>query len=166
MLKHKDLLGPILIIFSSLAYADQPLYNCNDLQYGISLNLKENFSGEDLLNKIKKAVQKFNFEPDVVLVCAGFDGLSNEGFSGGLIPQNYYEIGAYLASLSKQMISFLEGGYQEDLAQSTVYYCLGTGGLLPKNLPSRVNNATLEQISQMLEGVYDQVRGNGVRLNI
>ncbi len=43
MLKHKDLLGPILIIFSSLAYADQPLYNCNDLQYGISLNLKENF---------------------------------------------------------------------------------------------------------------------------
>jgi len=133
----------------------------------ISLNeMKKNFSGEDLLNKIKKAVQKFNFEPDVVLVCAGFDGLSNEGFSGGLIPQNYYEIGAYLASLSKQMISFLEGGYQEDLAQSTVYYCLGTGGLLPKNLPSRVNNATLEQISQMLEGVYDQVRGNGVRLNI
>ncbi|MFA6038187.1 MAG: hypothetical protein WC748_08735 [Legionellales bacterium] len=145
--------------------AAKPEYSDN-----ISLNeLKEGYTGLDLLNTIKSAVEKFNFKPDVILVCAGFDALKGEKFNGGVEnPQEYYAIGAYLASLSDNVISFLEGGYNlKLLAQSVFYYVLGTGTLLPddKQLPTLHNSSevvpTMSLVANGIEHVYQKTRNKG-----
>lgn len=85
---------------------------------------------EAFANQIEPALA--GFQPEALLVAAGFDGHRLDDMSGLAYSTELYGwLGAQLASLSRRhcggrLVSVLEGGYHlESLGESVVHYCAG-----------------------------------------
>ncbi len=78
-------------------------------------------SGDDELIKWGKWVQNYvqKFNPDIIAVSAGFDGLEGDKISNLRFSQEgYSEIGRIIGNLEKRTFAVLEGGYHDQ-----VYAC-------------------------------------------
>ncbi len=123
------------------------------------------YTGGNVLNKIQDSVNQFkqaHFTPDVVLVSAGFDAAQEENFGGNLSPHDFGKIGQYIASISPNVISLVEGGYcyhkerKNSLQQCVYNYIAGTATLLPReDAPYPFEN--LSAVQNSLEFLYHEI---------
>ena len=69
------------------------------------------------------------FEPDLILVSAGFDAYRNDPLSDEYLEEeDYYWLGQQLRQLGIPFCSALEGGYSEELPRLILAYLLGCAG--------------------------------------
>ena len=59
------------------------------------------------------------YDPEIILISAGFDAHKNDPLGGMLLEsETYGKINNKLCSLGKKMLYFLEGGYNGDVGLS------------------------------------------------
>lgn len=101
--------------------------------------------GDDILLTLLDRVEKIflSYNPDAVVVSAGFDAYANDGLADlKLTEASYYAIGRLLRSLSVPVVSVLEGGYSIGLEQGVLSFVEGLSGV-PRTYTSKYRTPPL-----------------------
>lgn len=104
----------------------------NDLGFRKMINIPlRNGTGDDYFLKSLELILNYakKFNPDHIVVSAGFDGYYKDKILGlNYSEKGYYEAGKMIASLSKPISAILEGGYHEDLKLCVSSFVDGVSG--------------------------------------
>ncbi|RLG84347.1 MAG: histone deacetylase family protein [Thermoprotei archaeon] len=105
-------------------------------------------SGDDCYNVILETIDKIaeSYDPEIVLVSAGFDGYKADGLTELFASANtFYRIGSWIRSLGKPSLIVLEGGYGAGLERGFAGFLSGLIG---------IDNPVKENETKTLSKVY------------
>lgn len=104
-----------------------------------------------------------SYDPDIILVSAGFDGYKDDGLSELMLSANtYYSIGVKLKRLGKPVVAVLEGGYSQGLEHGLPAFISGLLGMKnpvydkkTESLPIVCNDVenTLSEVSKVVKSL-------------
>jgi len=132
---------------------------------GYSINfILPSMAGDDVFAMVFSRVTEIikNYNPEIVLVSAGFDGYQFDGMTELLLTSHtYYNIGKFLKDLGKPCYITLEGGYANGMEMGLVSFI---AGLLGIDNPIRVQKTksfkqAIDQARKYLEQTLSLIKG-------
>ncbi|MFZ8791511.1 MAG: histone deacetylase family protein [Thermosphaera aggregans] len=135
--------------------------------YGFKANLVFNpFTGDDVYLRVLSMVQELleGFNPEALVVSAGFDGFLNDGLSDLRLTEASYEaLGRLIRGLEAPTLIILEGGYSVGLTRGVESFLNGLTGREVNYAASKTLRATeVEGIVRINEKTILKVRKRAI----
>lgn len=131
--------------------------------YGFKANLVFNpFTGDDVYLRVLSMVQELlaDFNPEALVVSAGFDGFLNDGLADlRLTEASYAALGRLIRNLNTHALVILEGGYTVGLTKGVEAFLNGLTGREVNYEPSRTMSSVRgEEAVRINEKTISKIR--------
>lgn len=118
-------------------------------------------TGDDLYQVILEKIGSIldMYQPDAIVVSAGFDGFDNDGLADlSLTEISYYNLGLMLRRLKTPVVAVLEGGYSIGLERGLVAFTNGLLGVSESYPPQTTTPKSLYRRGvENLNRVYEKI---------